>query len=90
MSGVGHVALHFGLAVNPWVWPAATEGEVGLSVTESRDALTVISVEAATVVPFSVTFAMIPTVPEVVPAVKVTAGPLPRSEPIALWVRVHA
>jgi hypothetical protein len=92
MPEVGQVDVHTGVAVKVVWLPEATEGVVGDNVTEVRELAspeTVITVLVPTVVVPSVALTKIPTVPEVVPAVKVTEVPLPLSEPSAMLVRAH-
>jgi hypothetical protein len=52
--------------------------------------VTVMTVLAPSIVPLRVAFTKIPTVPEVVPAVKVTVAPLPLSEPNVPLVSAQA
>jgi hypothetical protein len=91
---VGQEVLHVMLAVKAVVPPDATVGAVGPNVTEVRVLVgteTVITVDAVVVLPPSVALTKIPTVPAVLPAVKVTDRPeLPESEPSALLERDHA
>jgi hypothetical protein len=86
----GQVALHTGVAVNSWVLPEATVGDVGPIESEVKVmtvTITLITVFVSTVVPLSVAFTKIPTVPPVLPALKVTDIPLPLSEPRAALER---
>jgi hypothetical protein len=89
---VGQVELHVGVAVKGCLVLATTVGEVGSNDTEFRvSAVTVITVCAPLVVAPSVTLTYSPTVPTVVPAVKVVvvlaAGLM---VPSAVLVSAHA
>jgi hypothetical protein len=90
---VGQVELHVGVAVKTFVPPEATEGEVGDTATEFRvmgGARTVITVDVPAVFAPSVAFTYRPTVPAMVPAVKLVVLPLVGLiEPSVELVRAH-
>jgi hypothetical protein len=88
----GQLPLHVGVAVKSCVFPAATEGAVGPTATELRvttGAVTVISAEAVSVVPLSVAFTKMPSVPAVLPAVNDSEAPVPLIEPIPVFEMLH-
>jgi hypothetical protein len=88
MPEEGHAELHAGVAVKGCVPLGATVGVIGLIATELM-ATTVMIVEVSLVKLPSVALTYIPTVPPLLPAVKVTEVPLPLSEPKVPLVRAH-
>jgi hypothetical protein len=80
--------LQVGVAEKGCDPPTTTFADVGLMVTPVRTgtdgAETVMVVEPSLLVPLRVAFTKMPTVPAVVPAVKVSVVPLPLSVPSAL------
>jgi hypothetical protein len=87
MPVAGHVELHVGVAVKICELPSPTVDAAGPTATDDKvtdgGAVTVMVVELPVVVPLRVAFTKMPTVPAVLPAVKVIEGPLPLSEPSA-------
>jgi hypothetical protein len=91
---LGHVELHVGVAVNAVPVLTPTEGAVGLTATEVKTELGAVKVtiatELCTVRPPRVPLTMIPTVPTLPDAVKMTGVPVVAfNEPIALLVIVQ-
>jgi len=64
--------------------------DIVLMVTVCEFPVIVISAEAPSVVPLSEALTKRPTVPVLLPAVKITEAPLPVTAPIAPLVRVQA
>jgi hypothetical protein len=85
----GHVLLQVGVAVKACVPPVPTAGVNGLSDTEFRATVTVITVDAPAVDAPRVALTKMPTVPVLVPALNVTDEPLPVSVPSVLVVRAQ-
>jgi hypothetical protein len=84
--------VHVAVAVIACAPPNPTVGEAGLKATETRvmvDTVIVITVELSLVTPLSVALTYMPTVPEVVPAMKLTEGPEPVIEPMETLVSAH-
>jgi hypothetical protein len=87
------VTLQVGVAVKICWVPDGTDGAVGLTASEVNVATrgeTVMIVEVPLVVPPSVALTKRPTVPAVVPAVKVFVEPLPLSGPRLVLERAQA
>jgi hypothetical protein len=88
----GQVPLHVGVAVKDCDFPAATEGEVGLTATDVRVttvAVTVIVAVPIFVVPLSVAFTKRLPVQATVPAVTITELPDGVSVPRAEFETAH-
>ena len=84
--------MQSGVAVKVWVPPAPRFADVGVTATDSRVETETVICPAVlcTVTPLSVAFTNRPAVPEVLPAVKVTDGPVdPLIAPTRLFVRLH-
>jgi multidrug efflux pump subunit AcrA (membrane-fusion protein) len=86
--------MHAGVAANASVSPVETLAVPGAIVTVLIDIVEVpamvTSAELSFVTPLSVAFMKSPTVPAVLPAVKIAEALLPANEPIALFVSVQA
>jgi hypothetical protein len=86
----GQVDEHVGVAEKPCWVPSGNETEVGLTATEVRAMIVITVGELCFTTPLRVALTKIPTVPPVVPAVKVTEAPVPVIEPIVPLLNVHA
>jgi hypothetical protein len=86
----GHVPVHASVVVNGSVPPVPIEADVGLTATELRAMIVITVTTLCFVTPFRVALTKRPTVPPVVPAVKVGVDVVaPVRLPIAPFESVH-